>query len=495
VQARSWLHGLLLGLAAGALGCQTIRSFDYGCPGVYSGTRSYNERLKYLPLDGKIFYTLDLPFTLIADTLALPCDALRRPQGAHRGLGAELPLGGEHPPLERTRVARPDRLDVALFGATGFTGRLTALALARRSAGPPLRWAIAGRDRARLERVRDELARQGARAPDALLEADVGDAASLGRLAAAARVVATSVGPYAEYGEPVVAACVREGAHYADLTGEPGFVARSIERHHAAARERGLRIVHCCGFDCIPADLGALLAVRHLPPGRPIQLDAFVRGAGGFSGGTWHSALGAMSRGLRERRAAGARERSERGAGRRARGRARVHFVRELGDWACPLPTIDTEIVLRSARMLEDYGPDFEYGHHARVSSLPVLVAGALGVGAIFALAQLGPTRRLLGRIRKPGEGPSEEQRARARFQVTLLGRAGDARVRVEVRGGDPGYGETSKMLAESALCLAQDGERLPPHAGVLTPAVAMGEALVQRLRAAGIAFDVAAGR
>lgn len=403
-------------------------------------------------------------------------------------------------------MAESQRLDVALFGATGFTGRLTARALAER-AGPALRWAIAGRDRAKLERVRDEIVRQGGQTPEALLEARVEDPASLERLAASARVVATTVGPYAEYGEPVVAACVRGGAHYADITGEPAFVTRCLERYHAAARKRGLRIVNCCGFDCIPADLGAWLAVRHLPPGRRIRLDAFVRGGGGFSGGTWHSALGAMAGAFRPRRAAGTSGRSAAegatggpaGAGRgaaprRFRSRARVHFVRELGDWACPLPTIDTEIVLRSARALEAYGPDFEYGHHARVSSLPVLVGGALGVGAIVALAQLAPTRRLLERIRKPGEGPGEEERARARFQVTLLGRSDDARVRVDVHGGDPGYGETSKMLAESALCLAWDAERLPPHAGVLTPAVAMGEVLVERLRAAGIAFDVAAG-
>jgi short subunit dehydrogenase-like uncharacterized protein len=171
--------------------------------------------------------------------------------------------------------------------------------------------------------------------------------------------------------------------------------------------------------------------------------------------------------------------------------RPRVRYEREIGAWVVPLPVLDPQVVLRSARALPDYGPDFRYAHYARVQRLPTLVAGVAGIGAIFALAQWGPTRSLLLRAKARGEGPSAEQRARASFEVCFVGRAGAKRVMTAVRGGDPGYDETSKMVSEAALCLAQDRERLPETAGVITPALAMGDLLTARLRAAGIVFEV----
>src|SRR5690606_16892228 len=226
-----------------------------------------------------------------------------------------------------------------------------------------------------------------------------------------------------------------------DITGEPQFVDRTIERYDAEARERGVKIVSCCGFDSIPHDLGVLFTVEQLPRGVPLKIEGFVRSRGTFSGGTWHSAIRAFGQ---AREYARSRKKAPRQDGeRRVRGvRPAVHYEKEIGAWACPLPTIDPQVVLRSARLLDEYGPDFTYGHYVRVKRLPTLVAGVAAVGTLFALAQLPPTRSLLLKVKDRGEGPSEEQRARSWFRVTFLARAGGRTLLTEVAGGDPGYTE-----------------------------------------------------
>ncbi|MEO1365545.1 MAG: saccharopine dehydrogenase NADP-binding domain-containing protein [Acidobacteriota bacterium] len=378
--------------------------------------------------------------------------------------------------------------DLVLYGATGFTGGLTAEYLARH-AGADVRWAIAGRSPDKLARRASELAEIAGEAP-ATLVASADDAASLRELAERTRVVATTVGPYDRYGEPLVEACIAGGADYADITGEPQFVRRLMERHGAAAEKAGVRIVNCCGFDSIPHDLGALLAVRQLPADEPIQMAGLVFGAGEFSGGTWHSAVNAMGQ-LRTTAKSVGSVRAP--AGRKVRGSRRgVHYEKKVDAWAAPLMTIDPWIVLRSACAIADYGPDFRYGHYVRVRSLPKLAVGAAALTGVVALAQTKLTRNLLLNLKKPGDGPSERKRSRSRFEVVFLGTsAGGGKVRVEVSGGDPGYGETSKMLAESALCLLQDRDRLPERAGILTPAMAFEDLMIERLRAADMRFQV----
>ncbi len=379
--------------------------------------------------------------------------------------------------------------DVVLLGATGFTGRLTALELAARAAKEGARVALAGRSAGKLEALREEIAASCGASVD-LIEADVAKPTSLAVMAAATRVVATTVGPYVRYGEPVVRACVEAGASYADITGEPGFVAATIARYDAAAAERGIRVVSCCGFDSLPPDLGVWFTLRRLAPiTGALRIDGYVRTGANFSGGTWHSAIGMLSelRSLKEQ--ARALIELPRAPGRLVREQGGgVSRQREAQGWAVPMPTIDPWIVLRSARLLSEYGPDFRYGHHMLVPSLALVAAGGLGVGALALLAQMRPTRRLLLKLRDPGEGPSEAQRARGYFKLRLVAETDQRRIVTEVRGGDPGYTETSRMLAESALCLARDP--LPERYGVLTPAAAMGDALTLRLQKAGIVFE-----
>ncbi|MFE5811968.1 saccharopine dehydrogenase family protein [Streptomyces sp. NPDC056479] len=391
-----------------------------------------------------------------------------------------------------SRLSRTDRpYDIVLFGATGFVGVLTAEYLAEH-APEGLRWAIAGRSKRKLERLRESLpGGEGI----GVLEADVADPASMRRLAEHARVVATTVGPYVMYGEDLVAACADTGADYLDLSGEPEFVDLTYVRHDARARETGARLVHACGFDSVPHDLGAYFTVQQLPEGVPLTVDGFVTADATFSGGTFASALNQFARGRQMLAAGRDRARHEpRLMGRRAAAPTSVpRFAKEVGAWALPLPTIDPQIVKRSARALERYGPDFRYRHYAAVRHLPVAVGGVAAMGALFSAAQLPPARRWLSDRLKPGEGPGPEKRARSWFSVRFVGEGGGRRVFTEVAGGDPGYGETAKMFAESALSLAFDD--LPDTAGQVTTAVAMGDALIDRLQAAGITFRVAATR
>ena len=381
--------------------------------------------------------------------------------------------------------------DVVLFGATGFTGGLTADYLA--GATPDgCRWALAGRNQAKLEAVRDRLAaKDPSLATLPLLHADVSDPASMADVASRARVVITTVGPYVEHGEPLVAACAEAGTDYVDLTGEPEFVDRTYLAHHTRAVETGARIVHACGFDSIPHDLGAMFTVQQLPQGVPLRVRGMVRSNATLSGGTFASALAAFSRARQMKQAHAERRKVEpRLEGRKVRTTVeRPHFDRDAGFWLVPLPTIDPFVVRRSAAALESYGPDFTYSHYAAAKKLTSVVGGIGLVGGLAAAAQVPPVRRFLLSRLPQGEGPSEERRARSYFSVRFIGEGGGRRTYTEVRGGDPGYTETAKMLAESALCLAFDDN--PETSGQVTTAVAMGQNLLDRLVKAGLAFTV----
>ena len=381
--------------------------------------------------------------------------------------------------------------DLVLFGATGFTGGLTAEYLARNTP-KAARWAIAGRSRDKLEAVRRQLAALNpACAALPLLVADAEDAAALADIARSSKVIVTTVGPYLKHGEPLVKACAEAGTHYCDLTGEPEFVDAMWLRYHETAKRTGAKLVHCCGFDSIPHDLGAYFTVLQLPAENAIRVQGFVRFGGEFSGGTLHSAVNQFSRLSEYARVKSARrKRDEWPLDRKIGGvGAGVRFMPELGTWTAPMPTIDPQVVLRSAAALERYGPAFRYGHFIQVKTFGSIAKLGAGVGAVLIGSQLGFLRRKLLAMKQPGDGPSPERRAKSWFKVTFIGESAGQRVVTSVSGGDPGYGETSKMLAESAMCLAFD--RLPAKSGQLTTAVAMGDALIKRLIKAGLKFEV----
>jgi short subunit dehydrogenase-like uncharacterized protein len=406
-------------------------------------------------------------------------------------------------------VTDPRTHDLVLYGASGFVGALTAAHVAEH-APPGARIALAGRSRDKLEAVRAGL--PGAR-DWSLIQADATDATSLAALARSARAVATTVGPYAKYGLPLVEACARAGTHYADLTGEVLFVREAIDRFDALARESGARIVHACGFDSVPSDLAVLLlheraAADGVGELRDVRLIATARG--GFSGGSVDSVRAQVDT-VRRDRAAGrlVRDPFALSPDRAAEpdGRQPSDFGRPArtadGRWLAPfvMSGFNTRIVRRSNALQGwAYGRDLRYSEVMGSGRGPLGALAAVGVAgglvAFLAAMTLPPTRALLDRVLPaPGSGPSAKTRERGWFRMAVdASTATGARYHAEIRGqGDPGYTATAVMLGESALALALDGDRLPDRAGSLTPATGLGTVLVERLRAAGHTYEVSA--
>jgi saccharopine dehydrogenase (NAD+, L-glutamate forming) len=378
--------------------------------------------------------------------------------------------------------------DVVLVGATGFTGRLSAEYLARHLPDGA-RWALAGRDAEKLAGIRAGLGPGGRTAT--LLTVNLTDHAAVADVAASTRVLATTAGPYLVLGRDLAAACAEAGTDYLDLAGEPEFVDRVYLDSHEHAVATGARLVHSCGFDSIPHDMGAYFTVSQLPDDLPISLAGYVRAKGSISGGTYRSALNSFARIGAGRAAAKERKRREkRPSNRRARAvPGKPHRVPGGNLWAAPLPTIDPVVVARSARALPEYGPDFTYSHYAVARHVTTLAVGALAVGAVVGLAQIPPAKRfLMGRM-PSGSGPPATQRAKSWFKVRFVGQAGTTRIVTQVSGPDPGYVGTAAMLGESAICLAFDD--LSATSGQVTTAVAMGQRLIDRLVGAGFTFEV----
>ncbi|MBK6518905.1 MAG: saccharopine dehydrogenase NADP-binding domain-containing protein [Polyangiaceae bacterium] len=376
--------------------------------------------------------------------------------------------------------------DIVVVGATGYTGRLVVEHLAR-FGGPTRRFAIAGRDASKLREIASGVRASSGYEPP-IFVASAEDRRAIAQLASAADVVLACAGPFARLGESVVEACVEAGTDYVDITGELDFVRRLVERYHARAEGAGLRLVPCCGFDSIPADLGVFSVIDALKPRGRAQVESFVHVDLGFSGGTWQTTVDMMAHSDPRRAPALP---SPRGSDRRATyERGRPHFEGDVAGWVVPVPTIDPAIVLRSAALLDEYGPDFHYGFFLRMGSLPRAVAVGATFGAIFALSRVKAGTRALSRLKPSGTGVELEERGGGFFRVTTVLRADGEKVVGKVSGGGK-YAETGKMAAEAALLLARERDRLPERAGVLTPAAAFGRRLIERLEDHGIRFEI----
>ena len=396
--------------------------------------------------------------------------------------------------------------DLVLFGATGYTGRLVAERIAH--SGERVTWALAGRDRTKLEHVRADLAAQVPECADLpLLVGDAMSAKDMDAIAAQARTVCTTVGPYARYGSELVAACARNGTDYCDLTGEVPWIRQMIDAHHETAKQTGARIVHCCGFDSIPSDLGTLLVQEEFKRrhGRAASrvTSYFGESKGKFSGGTFASLLGVVDEAMRDRDTRrvllspysldpdpmhdGPDGPDPRGVG----------YDKAMHVFTAPfiMAAINTRIVRRSHALAGYPWNGFSYRELWSFPGSPRGLAMATGVTAAiagFLVATRVPAlrSRIEKRLPAPGEGPTPEERARGFFVLRVLGEADGDRLLVKVSDrADPGYGSTSKMLSQAALCLAKDD--LPTPGGVLTPSYAMGFRLIERLREAGLTFEV----
>ncbi|ELR13648.1 saccharopine dehydrogenase [Acanthamoeba castellanii str. Neff] len=395
--------------------------------------------------------------------------------------------------------------DVLVWGATGFTGRLVAQYMAGRAKAAGLRWAVGGRSAARLAEVKRGLeATHGELDEVGVVTGDSTNAADMEAVARTTRAVISTVGPFTKYGTALVAACVKVGTHYADITGEAPWVRSLIDKYHAEAKEKGVCIVPMSGFDSIPADIGTFMLADYVAKARlpwahvPFvamqkygaqlgAVEALVRLNGGLSGGT----------------AASMMEMASQGSGG---GNTRTwtnFFIMAL---------VNTRVVRRSNALLGDaYGPNFHYNEYAKAKGLlmAILFTVALFIFGIMLRVRFTREHVLKKLLPAPGEGPSEEKRAKSNFRYELYGQVDYSKseeqaegrpkmVKAVVSGRDPGYTETAVMLSEVGIALAELSSRgeLPVNpavgsGGILTPASALGSQLVQRLQAAGLKLHV----
>ena len=384
--------------------------------------------------------------------------------------------------------------DVIIYGATGYTGRLVAEYMAQQYGvsdnGP--KWAMAGRSLEKLESVRDLI---GAPKDTPLVVADSEDPASIDMMASRTKVVLTTVGPYQLYGDEVVAACVKNGTHYVDLCGEPGWMREMIDTHQEAAEKSGAQICFSCGFDSIPFDLGVLMLQKEMQK-RFAKPATRIRGRvrameGTFSGGTAASLKETM-KAIAKNPALVKILGSSFGLTPGFKGADQPNMLipkydKTIDSWVAPfiMAPINTKNVHRTNFLL-----DFAYGEDFKYDEMVVTSPGDLGKQAAEMVAKANPFGG--DDAPKPGEGPTKEQRDSGYYDIVFIGETADGETAsLSVKGDrDPGYGSTSKMIAESALCLAED--KLKKGGGIWTPGALMGKKLVKRLEdKAGLSFAV----
>jgi len=382
--------------------------------------------------------------------------------------------------------------DVVVFGASGYTGKLVAEYIqSEYGENGSVKWAIAGRNREKLEGIREEL---GLSSDLSILEVDSNDQGSLNAMTGSTKCVLTTVGPYQLYGSNLVESCAKNGTDYVDLTGEPGWMYEMINAHKETAQASGARIVFSCGFDSIPFDLGVYFVQQAAMDkfGKPAQ---HVRGRvkamnGEFSGGTIAS-LGATMATLKKKPElikvlANPFSLTEGFEGPAQLDDSKVLLDEKLNMWVAPfvMAPINTKNIHRSNALLDhQYGEDFCYDE--------MMIAGEGEEGKQIADAMTSANPMGGDNVPQPGEGPSKESREQGNYDVLFFADLGEESIEARVTGDmDPGYGSTSKMITESAICLIQDCSDLP--GGIYTPAPAMGDKLIHRLvKKAGLTFDI----
>jgi len=388
-------------------------------------------------------------------------------------------------------------IDIIIYGATGFTGKLCVKYF--QSINTTVTWAMAGRNLIKLQKVADDH-----QAKVEILLADSDDESALDNLTSRARVILSTTGPFHRYGSKLVASCIKNHAHYVDITGENFWVKGLIEKHHAEASAKGIRIIPSCGFDSIPSDLGAFFSAKAI--GKPIKrIESFHSYEGGASGGTLETmfSMGELDLGgdLTNPFLLNPEDSYSDEQMQLSSDRVGIAKKPEINAWSGPfiMATANTRVVRRTEALLalrqESYGPDFTYQEHAFHKSW-WSAAKSLVLTGLSVLILLSPLKRLVKPfLPKPGEGPSESVQENGWFDCKFIVQAEDGTKSVfNMNGrGDPGYKVTSKLVSECALCLIEDQDTLPgggEYGGILTSASGLGESLIARLKRVGINFE-----
>ncbi|MCO5231496.1 MAG: saccharopine dehydrogenase NADP-binding domain-containing protein [Chitinophagales bacterium] len=383
-------------------------------------------------------------------------------------------------------MSLPERkYDIVVYGATGFTGRLVAEYLAENVDFSKTKWAIAGRSEYKLLQLKNQLVVQypELRNLDVIL-ADTNQYDTLETLAKSTKVVITTVGPYLLYGEPIVKACVEAGTHCVDLVGEPDYVHHIYKHYDFPASRSGSLIINSCGFDSVPADLGTFYTAQLLGDGDNKSINAYVTVKGNISGGTLASAMGVFEN-VDE---AFLMDIPYRFGSAKAK---LIHYQNDVNKWALPMPVIDPLIVSRSSRERKDiYGENFSYAQYFGFRRPITIGTTILGLSALVVASKVKVLRDKIVQTKPSGNGPSVEERAKSFFELNFIGVSGSKTVITKVSGGDPGYTETSKMLAEAALTIVNNLSDYINKGGVKTPAGALGEKYLNRLIEKGIKFE-----
>jgi short subunit dehydrogenase-like uncharacterized protein len=370
--------------------------------------------------------------------------------------------------------------DIILFGATGFTGQITAKYLSEHASKENIKWAIAGRDQEKLLHLATNLNEN----TPAIITADVNDYKSLCQMTSQGHIIMNAAGPFSRYGKKVVQACIESSTHYLDITGEPSFIADIYNSYFDQAMAQKSCIVNCCGFDSIPADYAAWLTAKKLPQNEPKSLKSFIRTNATFSGGTLTTAIEALHQETQNKSIKTKLKRHPDAP----RIPLKIHYSKEIGAWAIPMPVVDPHIVKRSAyRLPDEYGQAVSYAQFFVRSSLMKVFKTVFPIAAASVLVRFKSFRDRMFSKFKPGTGPSAERRANSKFEVICFGTSPSSKAVTVISGADPGYDETAKMFAQAAFTLSDSIKNQTIKYGVLTPVEAFGMPLVERLKKSGI--------
>ncbi len=366
------------------------------------------------------------------------------------------------------------KYDIIIWGATGFTGKLICNYLANHNDINNIKWAIAGRDKNRLSQIAKKHS-------ISYYIANSFDSKSLDKLSEDSQLIITTVGPYSIYGEKLIASCIKNNTHYLDLTGEPNFVKRISSKYKNAAQNSKAIIMHSCGFESVPSDLGAYLTVKQLN-GQNVDLTYYLKTKGRISGGTWASFLNSISLGLGEAKLA-----TNKGTTNNTKKQKKIFYSHRFKKWAMIFPVIDKYLVMKSSRNMQEYGEHFNFNLYTLQKSLFSIILIILGIASLSFLSKVKFVKNfLLSRI-PSGTGPSKEQRKKHWFEVNIIGKTESKEAQTIISGGDPGYEETAKFISETALCIIMQKDQLLKNKGILTLVECTGDLMRTRLENAGI--------